>query len=173
MLASGHPWMEGITLERLEREGFVRLNLPAPFLPHAAGRCDLSAADLEYTPPEESRLGSAAYPLELVSAKDDANLNSTFGYRAEVAAAAQWLWIHPRDAEPRAIAAEDAVEIFNGRGRLRLKARITDEVRPGVVRVPTVGWGENPNVLTSDRLTDIGGGPIFYNCLVEVKRCEN
>jgi anaerobic selenocysteine-containing dehydrogenase len=173
MLASGHPWVEGITLERLEREGFVRLNLPSPFLPHAAGRCNLAAEDLEYRPPEESRLGSAAYPLELVSAKDDANLNSTFGYRAEVAAAAGWLWIHPRDAQPRAIAAEDAVEIFNGRGRLRLKARITDAVRPGVVRVPTVGWGENPNVLIPDRLTDIGGGPILYNCLVEVKKCEN
>ena len=29
----------------------------------------------------------------------------------------------------------------------------------------------NVNVLTSDRLTDIGGGPTFYSCLVEVERC--
>jgi hypothetical protein len=27
------------------------------------------------------------------------------------------------------------------------------------------------NALTSDRLTDIGGGPTFYSCLVEVEKC--
>jgi hypothetical protein len=27
------------------------------------------------------------------------------------------------------------------------------------------------NALTSDRLTDMGGGPTFYSCLVEVAKC--
>jgi hypothetical protein len=40
-----------------------------------------------------------------------------------------------------------------------------------VVRAPAVRWGENVNLLTSQRLTDIGGGPTFYSCLVEVRPC--
>jgi len=46
-----------------------------------------------------------------------------------------------------------------------------------VVRAPSVRWlkrasdGRNANTLTSDRLTDMGGGPTFYNCLIQVERC--
>ena len=50
-------------------------------------------------------------------------------------------------------------------------------VRPGVVLAPSVRWNKlapdhrNINALTSDRLTDIGGGPTFYSCLVDVEKC--
>ena len=67
LLDSGHPFLDGITLERLEREHFVRLNVaPAdePFLPFAqggfgtpSGKCEFGAESLEYTPPVESRFG--------------------------------------------------------------------------------------------------------------------
>jgi anaerobic selenocysteine-containing dehydrogenase len=46
-----------------------------------------------------------------------------------------------------------------------------------VVRAPAVRWakrsqgGRSANALTSERLTDIGGGPTFYSCLVEVEKC--
>ena len=49
-------------------------------------------------------------------------------------------------------------------------------VPPGVVAAPSVRWarrspaGRNVNALTSDRLTDHGGGPTFYSCLVEVEK---
>ena len=33
LLDTDHPYLEGITLERLKREGFVKLHLPKPFLP--------------------------------------------------------------------------------------------------------------------------------------------
>ena len=45
------------------------------------------------------------------------------------------------------------------------------------MRSPSMRWlkrasdGHNVNVLTSDRLTDMGGGPTFYSCLVQVERC--
>ena len=77
----------------------------------------------------------------------------------------------------RGIEDGDAVEIFNARGTLRLRASVGDRVRPGVVRAPMVRWakrsseGWNVNVLIGDRLTDIGGGPAFFNCLVEVRHC--
>jgi anaerobic selenocysteine-containing dehydrogenase len=190
LLDSPHPYLQGITFERLEREHAVRLNVSAPgepFLPFARGgfktppgKCNLSAGHLDYTPPRESRLGAEAsreFPLELVSSKNCDSMNSTFGYRDEVDAETSELHIHPEDAAPRGIQTGDAVEIFNRRGSVRLTARVGDLVRPGVVRAPSVRWPKRSpdrkwvNVLISDRLTDIGGGPAFYNCLVEVTKC--
>ena len=69
------------------------------------------------------------------------------------------------------------MRVFNDRGSLLAKAEVDGVVAPGVVRAPSVRWnkrsedGRSANVLTSDRLTDIGGGPTFYSCLVEVERC--
>jgi anaerobic selenocysteine-containing dehydrogenase len=87
------------------------------------------------------------------------------------------LEMHPDDAAPRGITDGGGVKVFNARGEIRLTARVGATVRPGVVRAPMVRWarsavdGKNVNILTSDLLTDIGGGPTFYNCLVEVSRC--
>ena len=190
LLASGHPFLDGITLERLDRERWVRLNVSAngePFLPFAegfgtpSGKFEFGAESLDYKPPRESRLGDQAlsrkYPLELISSKNDDSMNSTFGNRAGVDDQTSVLWIHPEDATLRGIAAGDPVRAFNDRGALLLRAEITTAVRPGVARAPSVRWakrsgeGRNANALTSDRLTDMGGGPTFYSCLIEVERC--
>ncbi|HLH43364.1 MAG TPA: molybdopterin-dependent oxidoreductase [Bryobacteraceae bacterium] len=190
LLASGHPFLEGITLERLDRERWVRLSVAAdqqPFLPFAhgfptpSGKFEFGAETLDYRPPCESRLGDALlrkkYPLELISSKNDDSMNSTFGYRADVDEETSTLWMHPTDAASRGIEAGDRVRAFNHRGSLILRAQITTAVRPGVARAPSVRWPKrsvdrrNANALTSDRLTDIGGGPTFYSCLIEVERC--
>lgn len=191
LLDSDHPFVKGITLEQLDREHFVRLNIAAPnepFLPFAtggfgtaSGKCDLGAEALEYEPPIESRLGSEAlrlkYPLELISSKNDDSMNSTFGNRPGTDAQTSVLAIHEQDAQRRGISPGDRVRVFNDRGSCMLMAEVDGVVQPGVVRAPAVRWnkqasdGQNVNVLTSDRLTDIGGGPVFYSCLVQVERC--
>jgi len=195
LLSSGHPFLEGITLERLDREHFVRLNVAsgtsskdAPFLPFAhggfgtpSGKCEFGAETLEYAPPVESRLGDATlrgkYPLELISSKNDDSMNSTFGNRDAVDEDTAILNLHPTDAEARAIHTGDRVRVFNDRGSLLLKAHVDGVVQAGVVRSPSTRWlkrasdARNVNALTSDRLTDMGGGPTFYNCLVQVERC--
>jgi anaerobic selenocysteine-containing dehydrogenase len=188
VLASEHRFLEGITLERLERERSVKLNVGEPFLPFAeggfgtpSGRCDLGRAAVEYTPPLESRFGggelSARYPLELVSSKNDDSMNSTFGNRADTDAQTSMLEMNEADAMPRGIGSGDVVRMRNDRGSVLLKAYVNGTVRSGVVRAPSVRWnkmsagGYGINVLTSDRLTDIGGGPVFYSCLVEVEKC--
>lgn len=187
LLASGHPFLEGITLERLDKEHSVRLHVSAegePFLPFAtggfgtaSGKCEFGAADLEYMPPEESRLGSeklrSRYPLEFISSKNDDSMNSTFGNRPGVDAQTAALWMARADAESRGIQHGDRVRVFNDRGSLLLNAQVDGLVRGGVVRAPSVRWGQNANALTSDALTDIGGGPVFYSCLVQVERCGN
>jgi anaerobic selenocysteine-containing dehydrogenase len=196
LLASGDPFLEGITLERLDREHSVRLNISAPgepFLPFAqggfgtpSGRFEFGASALDYKPPAESRLGrrelQAKYPLELISSKNDDSMNSTFGYRADTNQQTSVLHLHPEDAARRNIRDGDLVRVINDRGACRLRASVPASpeqamVRPGVVRAPSTGWRkmspyrEQINSLTSDGLTDIGGGAVFYSCLVEVERC--
>ena len=191
VLAGSKGAVRGITLEQLEAEHSVRLRFARngdAFLPFANGgfgsedgKCNLSMEDLDYVPPDESRLGEESirlrYPLELVSSKNDDSMNSTFGHRGFVDEQTSVLWMHPGDASERGIEPGEQVRVFNNRGSCILKARITDGVRTGVVRAPSVRWvkrspgGKGINVLTSDRLTDIGGGPVFYSCLVQVERC--
>jgi len=190
LLDSPHPFMNGITLEQLDRERFVRLKISeegTPFLPFANGgfgtpdgKCHFDAETLDYTPPVESRHGDPElrqkYPLEMVSAKNDDSMNSTFGHRDSVDRATSVLHLHAADASARGIQAGDQVRVYNSRGSCLLAAVIDKTVRPGVVSAPSVRWGKrapgqrNVNALTSERLTDFGGGPTFYSCLVEVER---
>jgi anaerobic selenocysteine-containing dehydrogenase len=191
LLASEHPFIKGITLEQLEREHSVRLNISAagePFLPFAqgsfgtpSGKCEFGAETLDYQPPVESRLGSqelrSKYPLEMISAKSHDSMNSTFGNQAWADRQTSVLYLHADDAGKRAISNGDRVRMFNGRGSCLLVAQVNGVVRPGAVCAPAVRWNKfaadarNVNVLTSDRLTDIGGGATFYSCLVEVEKC--
>jgi len=188
LLSSDSPFLKGITLERLERERSIRLNLSqpgTPFLPFAqggfrtaSGKFEFGAEYLAYTPPVESRFGDVAlrqkYPLELISGKNDDSMNSTFGYRDEVDKQTSLLSIHPADAAHRNIADGALVRVWNDRGECRLRAKVNGDVQPGVLRARSLGWAKiapdrrSINHLTSDRLTDMGGGPTFYSCLVEV-----
>jgi len=187
LLDSPHPFLRGITIEELDRKGFVRLRLPEPFQPFADGgfgtgdgKCHFQAETLDYTPPIESRHGDPGlrrkYPLELISAKNDDSMNSTFGYRDAVDHQTATLHLNAADAARIGVRTADQVRVYNDRGSVTLAARVDDTVPPGVVSAPSVRWGKrspgkrNVNALTSERLTDAGGGPTFYSCLVEVER---
>ena len=189
-LDSDHPFIKGITLEQLDAERSVRLNVAAPFLPFTghgfgtpSGKCDFRAEELDYTPPVESRLGDQTlfkrFPLELITPKNDDSMNSTFSNRKEVDAQTSLIRIHPLDAGPRGIASGDRVRVFNDRGQCHLQAEVAASVAPGVAAAPAVRWpklspdGFTVNMLTSQRLTDQGGGPSFYNCLVEIEKAPN
>ncbi len=197
------PWMRGIDRARLEREGHVRLNLSGsldrngearPFLPFAEGNFfttsgkaqfadpELAAKGLnpvaEFIPPVESRQGQGAtrFPLELLARKSDNYMNSSFcnlpGHQKMEERGL--LELHPTDASHRSIADGDSVRVFNQRGDLRLTARISEKVAPGVVAA-RLNWakfsadGQNINVLTSEKLTDLGNSATFYSVLVEVQ----
>lgn len=189
-LDSPSPYLEGITLERLEAEHFVRLNLGAPsgeFLPFAQGQFPTTHGQfitggkaLRYEPPVESRFGAGKgrYPLELISWKNHDSMNSTFGNRDDVDADTAIVILHPDDAAARSIADNARIRLFNDRGSLSAVARLdAQHVQPGVVCAPSVRWpSRSPerkgiNVLTSQRLTDLGEGATFYSCLIEVEAC--
>jgi anaerobic selenocysteine-containing dehydrogenase len=199
-LQTDHPWMKGITRERLDREKHVRLRFDGedkPFLPFADGRFPTASGKAEFysealkstgldpvvsfLPPSESRhtVGTKEYPLEMLARKADNFLNSTFSnlpsHEPLENGSMGILEITPDDAGARGVSDGDKIRVFNGRGSLELIARISDAVRPGTVSA-RLQWAKlssdkmNVNVLTSDRLTDFGGGPTFYSTLVEVVR---
>ena len=134
---------------------------------------------LAFVPPTESRHApqARAYPLELLARKADNFLNSTFTNLPEMQAMEDrhTLEMTTADAQARGIRNGDRVRVFNGRGELELTARVNGSVPAGVVAA-RLDWaklspqGRNINVLTSDRLTDIGEGATFYSTLVEVER---
>jgi anaerobic selenocysteine-containing dehydrogenase len=143
----------------------------------AAGQDPLPA----FIPPTESRWGIAAeqYPLELLARKADNYMNSTFanldGHRKMEARTNQRLEMHPEDAKTRSIVEGERVKVFNERGSLRLTVMLNADLPLGVVAT-RLDWaklhpdGLNSNVLTSERLTDLGAGATFYSTLVEVAK---
>ena len=166
----------------------------APFLPFAKGGFrtshgkaalyspTLAAQGLdpvaEFIPPTESRHGEHArkFPLELLARKADNFLNSTFSNIPSVHALEDpgYLEISAADAIPRGIVDGDRVRVFNSRGQVHLQARVNGVVQPGVVAA-ALHWakltpeGHNINVLTSEKLTDLGNSATFYSVLVEVE----
>jgi molybdopterin guanine dinucleotide-containing S/N-oxide reductase-like protein len=193
-----HPWLKGLTRERLEREGHVRLDFGSakePFLPFANGGFATASGKIEFysdtlkskgldpvvgwVPPIESRHTdkAAKYPLEMLARKADNHLNSTFCNLPshQKMEEPHLLEINTTDAARRNIREGDAVRVFNDRGEITLKARVDGTVQPGVVAT-RLNWaklhpsGKNINVLTSETLTELGGGATFYSCLVEVER---
>jgi anaerobic selenocysteine-containing dehydrogenase len=189
-LASTSKFLRGITLEELDRMHFIRLRVTQgcePFLPFAEGgfgtsdgRFHFHASTLDYRPPVESRYGEPSlidrFPLEMISPKNDDSMNSTFGNREDVDRQTSIVKIHPIDAQKRNIRSGDQVRLYNERGSIEFQACVGDTVVTGVVSVPSTRWpskasdGKNVNILTSERVTDIGNGPVFYSCMVQVER---
>jgi len=163
---------------------FADGNFPTP-----SGRAELYSESLkaqgldpvvEFTPAAESRhSGSKAFPLELLARKADNFLNSSFSNLPVVQQMEQLglLEMNAADARARGIADGDAVRVFNQRGEMLLTAKVNGAVQPGVVSA-RLFWAKlaagqrNINVLTSEKLSDLGNSATFYSVLVEVERSK-
>jgi anaerobic selenocysteine-containing dehydrogenase len=195
-LAGGDATVRGITYEQLARDGWARIDLPRPYLPFAhgaptpSGKVELYSERLAgqglpplptWTPlregPDTPAL-LARYPLQCIVPPNRFFLNSSFS-QSELLRARQGppaVLLAPADAAARGIADGDAVSVESPRGAARFTARVTDATRPGVAVIEGLWWhtfhpgGRNVNVLTDDRVTDMGGGPAFHSNLVEVAR---
>jgi ferredoxin-nitrate reductase len=87
-----------------------------------------------------------------------------------------FLEIHPEDAEERGIDHDEIVEIFNGRGNVRVKAKLTTDIKRGVVFLP-MHWGKilnsdlnRANNLTNNLVDPISKEPDFKFSAVQVQR---
>lgn len=199
-LDSKSPKLSGVTLDALMERGWMRLNVPTPYLPFASGefltpsgkcefyseRCKEMGLDPlpTYIPPYESPERDAAlvkrFPLTLISSPAHQFLNSTFVNIDSLRRAAREpeCILHPADAERRGIAVGARVAIHNDRGAFTAVARVEDGIREGVVWAPSIWWGKlakdgaNANQTTSQLETDMGHGPVFYDNQVEVSLAD-
>ena len=195
-LATPAPKLQGVTFEALVERGWMRLNLPTPYLPFAeggfatpSGKCELYSERMAgmgldplpaFTPPyefpENEPALAARYPLTLISSPAHQFLNTTFVNIDTLRRSAREpeCLLHPTDAESRGIAVGARVVVHNDRGAFTAVARVEETIRPGVVWAPSIWWGKyavdgaNANQTTSQRETDMGHGPVFYDNLVEV-----
>jgi anaerobic selenocysteine-containing dehydrogenase len=197
-LLAAHPNNARIDFETLKREGWQRLSVPETYAPFASGnyptpsgKCEFYSERLRqlgfdplptYHAPNESAATSPElarrFPLAFISPPTRNFLNSSFANidSLKTLDTSQRVELHPGEAQKRGIADGERVRVFNDRGAFEARAHVTDAVRPGLAVGFGVWWhkhtpaGRNVNAVTSQALTDLGGGPTFYDCLVEVER---
>lgn len=187
-LASRHPWLDGISYERLWEEGHVRLNRPEDWRPFAAGNFPtrsgktelwsdaLAGAGHDPLPhPGEIRRGKG---LQLISGKALHYLNSSYAH-VEIhrrRAGELFVEIEVSDAARRGLDEGDKVRVWNELGEVEAQCRISKRVRPGVVWMPYGGKADaggaarSVNVLVAEAPTDWGGGSGLYDTFVEIER---
>ncbi len=190
---------KNVSFENLLEHGWQRLDVPRPYVPYAeggfhtpSGKCEFKSERMAqlgfdalptYTPPRE--LPETApelarrFPLSLVSSPRHFFLNSTFVNVASLRKNAEpECLMHVNDAERRHLDNGSRVVIHNDRGHFTAILRIGEEVREGVVWAPSIWWGkyspdgQNANATTSQGETDMGGGAVFYDNLVEVSAAD-
>jgi anaerobic selenocysteine-containing dehydrogenase len=197
VLSSGHPSLEGITLETLKTRGSIRLNYPerfAPFadrFPTASGKLEFVSARMAqvgldpiagYTPAFEASQRDSTlareYPLALITPADHHFLNSIFANvpAQQRRSGAPALLIHPDDAAARSIRSGDEVRVGNARGSFFAIADVSERIRPGVVASPKGRWprdakhGATVNATVDERDSDMGGGAVYHDNRVRVDR---
>ena len=180
-----------VDYEELLARGFSTLPIAdAPFaqggFPTPSGKCEFFSERLarqgldglpDHVPNYEASGTSTRYPLAMISPPARNFLNSTFVNVRSLRdiEGEPLLEIHAEDAAARGITSGAVVRVFNDRGEYRCRAEVSQRARPGVVNGLGVWWrklgldGTNVNQLTSQNLTDMGRGPVFYDCLVEVE----
>ncbi len=183
---------DAVNFDTLLENGFAPLPVAAaPFAKGnfrtPSGKCEFYSARLaaqgldglpDYIGNYEAPGASARYPLALISPPARNFLNSSFVNVKSLRdiEGEPLLEMHPADAAARGISSGAVVRVFNDRGSYRCKVSVSARARPGVVNGLGVWWrkfgldGNNVNQLTSQRLTDLGRGATFYDCLVEVER---
>ncbi|MGV3497849.1 MAG: molybdopterin-containing oxidoreductase family protein, partial [Hydrogenophaga sp.] len=179
-----------VDFQRLLDTGWASLAVPeAPFangdFPTPSGKCEFHSERLaaqgldplpDHLPNAEPGGTHPDYPLAMISPPARNFLNSSFVNVQSLRdiEGRPLLEIHADDAAVRGIDSGQMVRVFNERGEYRCVAEVSPRARPGVVNGLGIWWrklgpfGTNVNEVTSQRLTDLGRGPTFYDCHVQV-----
>jgi anaerobic selenocysteine-containing dehydrogenase len=197
-LSAGSPYLEGITLERLQAEHIIKVKrAPAPFAEGGfktpSGKVEFYSETLartgndpvvDYVPPAESVDGSPElaqkYPIHLITPAAHHFLNTTFANMPRMMKneGAPTIYLNFADAKARGMQSGDWARVFNDRGSVRLQVQVGDWSLAGVAVSPSLWWsrfmpdGVGLNVLTLDQPADYGGGASFHTNLVQVEKAE-
>ncbi|WP_353614151.1 selenate/tellurate reductase subunit YnfE [Mangrovibacter phragmitis] len=123
------------------------------------------------------------WPLQLFGFHYKARTHSSYG-NVDVlqAACRQEVWINPVDAQQRGIQQGDMVRVFNERGELRIPAKVTPRIMPGVTAMGQGAWhnasmngdridhGACVNTLTTQRPSPLAKGNPQHTNLVEIEK---
>jgi anaerobic selenocysteine-containing dehydrogenase len=181
-----------VTWEKLLQDGFAHWPVEdAPFahggFATASGQCEFVSPRLQalgqdglpdFIPNYESPSAQDRYPLAMISPPARNFLNSSFVNVKSLRdmEGEPLLEIHPQDAAVRQLQDGEMVRVFNDRGSYECKAHVSTRVRVGMVVGLGIWWrklgpnGTNVNELTSQKLTDMGRAPVFYDCAVQVAK---
>ena len=181
LLDSPNPWLRGIDSARLTRERSVKLQLPSPFLPYAAGS-NYPDGKIRFSPPPSQltfeEQPDDEYPLRLISPPGAVVVNTTMGNVASIikqAGGEPHVILHPSDAARFGISHQSRIRITSKTGSIVRKALVSEDSRPGVLIAVGQWWPKlapdrkSLNDITSERLTDLGGGSTFGNPVVRVE----
>ena len=182
LLDTDHPWLEGITLERLKAQGYIRLNTPEKFLPFK-DKANTATGKVRFDPPPAVILTepSDEFPLILMTPPAKHFLNSTYGHierLVEGEGGEPQLLVHPEDAAVYGVRDGIYLRIQSRHGAVVRKAKISDAPISGTVVLEGTWW-ENPapdgkgiNWLTGEHLTDMGEGSTFHSNPVRLEMLD-
>ncbi len=180
LLSIPSPMREGINQEAFSAGKAVEIPLPSD----ARTRIKTPSGKIEILNPKESHPlpcylppYEGDYPFRLMASPSFYALNSSFREREDLRKKekAVFLQMNPADAEAKGMKEGDPVIAFNQLGEVSFVLHVTPKVPPGVVVAEGVWWLDHSpgprsvNALTSQRLTDQGGGSTFYDNTVDVR----
>lgn len=121
------------------------------------------------------------YPLQAMGHHYGPRVHSTHNNNEwTMSALPQRVFLNPGDASARGITNGDLVKVWNDRGAMKLKCRITKRMMPGVVDIPQGAWydpdedgvdrGGNVNVLTSEKWTPFAKGNAQHTIMVQIEK---
>jgi Tat-targeted selenate reductase subunit YnfE len=123
------------------------------------------------------------WPLQMFGFHYKARTHSTYGNIDVLQAACrQEVWLNPIDASKRGIANGDRVRVFNERGEVRVAAKVTPRIMPGVTAMGQGAWhqadmsgdridtGACMNTLTTHRPSPLAKGNPQHSNLVEIEK---
>lgn len=196
-MLKGGPRVSQIDYDSLSRDHSVRLTGNSDFLPYAEGRfltesgkCELYSERMKrdgfdplpnYTPPAEDPQGDkelvSRYPIQMISPPKGSFLNSTFGGNSwhKKRAGEPSVEISHEDASARGLTHGQWVVVENSRGKFIARALLNGRVSRGVACARGIHWNKHSpgntgiNATTSSGLTDMGGGALFFDNLVEIR----
>jgi formate dehydrogenase (NADP+) alpha subunit len=173
----------GISYERLDQEYSIHYpcpdeNHPGTFIMHErfhqeAGTKKAPFVPVDFTPPME--LPDEEYPFTLTTGRRYESYNThtqTRHYAAgvKIKQTEETVDIHPDDALALGITDGEIVKVRSRRGELQVKAKITEQVVPGLVFM-SFHWFETPtNVLTLNEYDPISGTAEYKACAVAISK---
>lgn len=124
------------------------------------------------------------YPLQMIGFHYKSRTHSTYGNIDILEAACpQEIWLNPLDAQSRGIANGDVVRVVNARGEVRIQAKVTPRILPGVTAMAQGAWhqadmastdrvdhGACINTLTTLRPSPLAKGNPQHTNLVQIEK---